>query len=47
LVAVGGSGRRGGWLDGGSGRDGDEYITGLAYGSTGAGVELHAPPFWK
>lgn len=41
LVAVGGSGSSGGWLDGRRGRDGDEYIGGLAYGS--AGAEVHAP----
>lgn len=41
LVAVGGSGSSGGWLDGRRGRDGDEYIGGLAYGS--AGEEVHAP----
>ena len=47
LVAVGGSGRSGGWLDGRRGRDGDEYIIvgGLAYGS--AGAEVHAPPFCR
>ena len=49
MVAVGGSGRRGGWLDGRRGRDGDEYIGGLAYayGRAGAGAEFHAPLFWK
>lgn len=45
LAAVGGSGRSGGWLDGRRGRDGDEYIGGLAYGS--AGAEVHAPPLWR
>jgi len=45
LVAAGGSGRSGGWLDGRRGRDGDEYIGGLAYGSSGA--EVHAPPLWR
>jgi hypothetical protein len=45
LVAVGGSGRSGGWLDGRRGRDGDEYIGGLAYGS--AGAEGHAPPLCR
>lgn len=46
-VAVGGSGRSGGWLDGGRrGRDGDEYIIrGLEYGS--AGAEVHAPPLCR
>jgi hypothetical protein len=48
LVAMGGSGRSGGWLDGRRGRDGDEYIIGvgdLAYGS--AGAEVHAPPLCR
>jgi len=45
LVAAGGSGRSGGWLDGRRGRDGDEYIGGLAYGS--AGAEVHAPPLCR
>lgn len=46
LVAAGGSGRRGGWLDGRRGRDGDEYSGGLAYGSAGSDAWLHAPPLY-